>query len=151
MASGTDDLFDDLADGQVAIEAGLAGGAEAARHRAAGLGRHADGRAVVVVHQHGLDLVTVVQAPQPLDRVAVVADRLDLGGEREREFVGEAGPEGLGEVGEIVDLLAPLVDAGPHLVESVTGLAVEQGGEFVPIRVVPQHGCVAMRPADDIE
>ena len=32
-----------------------------------------------------------------------------------------------------------------------TARAVEQGGEFVPIRVVPQHGCVAMRPADDIE
>ena len=151
MASGPDDLFDDLADGQVAIEAGLAGGAEAARHRAAGLGRHADGRAVVVVHQHGLDLVSVVESPQPLDRVAVVADRLDLGGEREREFVGKAGPERLGEVGEIVDLLAPLMDAGPDLVEPVPGLAVEQGGEFVPIRVVPQHRRLAMGPADDIE
>jgi hypothetical protein len=92
-----------------------------------------------------------VESPQPLDRVTVVADRLDLGGEREREFVGETGPEGLGKVGEIVDLLTPLVDAGPHLVEPVPRLTVEQGGEFVSIRVVPQHRRFAMGPADDIE
>ena len=70
---------------EVALEAGLAGGTEAARHRAAGLGRHAHGRAVGVVHQHRLDERAVVQAPQPLDRVPVVAHRLGGLLQRRRE------------------------------------------------------------------
>ena len=38
---GPDHLLDDLAGGEMALEAGLAGGAERAGHGAAGLGRHA--------------------------------------------------------------------------------------------------------------
>jgi hypothetical protein len=63
-------LLDDLADGEVPLEAGLAGGAEAARHGAAGLAADAHRRAVAVVHEHRLDAAAVVELPQELHRVA---------------------------------------------------------------------------------
>ena len=78
---GADDLLDDLAGRQVAGEAGLAGGAEAAPHGAAGLARHAHGGPVGVQHQHRLDAGAAGELPQELDRVAAVADRL---GDRRR-------------------------------------------------------------------
>ena len=92
------DLLDDLADVEVAFEAGLAGRAERAAHRAAGLRRHADGRAVGAVHQHGLDLRAVGRAPQPLRASASSALVCSvIGVERERERVGELGAQRLGQ------------------------------------------------------
>ena len=83
---GAQHLLDDLAGVEVALEAGLAGRAERAAHRAAGLRRHAHGRAVGVAHEHGLDLRAVARArPQPLRRHAVVRGLLDDRVERERE------------------------------------------------------------------
>ena len=67
---GPHDLLDDLAGGEVAREPGLAGGAEAAAHRAPGLARDAHRGAVGVQHQHGLDAGAAVERPQALDRVA---------------------------------------------------------------------------------
>ena len=65
-----DHLLDDLAGGQVPLEAGLAGGAERAAHGAAGLGRHADRGPGRVAHQHGLDRGAVAAAPHSHLRVS---------------------------------------------------------------------------------
>ena len=56
---GPDHLFDDLSGAEVAVEADLTGGAEAAAHRAARLARHAHCAAVAVVHQNRLDQLAV--------------------------------------------------------------------------------------------
>src|SRR5436853_6037602 len=71
------DLIDDLADGEIAHETHLAGGAERAGHRAAGLRREADRVARAVMrHEHRLDVMTVVQ---PKERLACLTIRaLDL-------------------------------------------------------------------------
>ena len=78
-----EDLLADLADVEVALEPGLAGRAERAAHRASGLRRDADGGAVAVAHEDGLDLRAVGGAPQPLDGHALVA-ALDGDGRRAR-------------------------------------------------------------------
>ena len=70
--SGPNDLLDNLASTEMAVKTGLPGGAEPAGHGATGLGGHADGGAVPVVHQHRFDQGPVGQSPQRLDRLAVV-------------------------------------------------------------------------------
>ena len=72
LPHGDGNLLDDLALGQLALEPGLAGGAELAGHGAAGLGGHADGHPVRVVHQDRLDLGAIVERPEPLGRLAGV-------------------------------------------------------------------------------
>ena len=64
---GEPELGDDLAGGQVAAEALVAGGAEAAAHGAAGLRRNAQRAAVVLGNEHGLDRIAVADVEQPLD------------------------------------------------------------------------------------
>ena len=62
-------LVEDLARAQVAAEPHLAGRAERARERAAGLRRDADrAAAVAVAHQHSLDRVVVLRCEQHLQR-----------------------------------------------------------------------------------
>src|SRR4051794_6189845 len=61
LARGADHLLDDLPDGQLTGEAGLTRGAEPATHRAPGLAADADGDAVGVEHQHGLDPAAALQ------------------------------------------------------------------------------------------
>jgi hypothetical protein len=78
-AGGAHGLLDDLTGGEVALETRLPRGAEAARHGAPGLGRHAHGRAVAVVHEHGLDVGAPVETEQPLHRRASTVDRLAHG------------------------------------------------------------------------
>ena len=72
LPHGDGNLLDDLALGQLTLEPGLAGGAELAGHGATGLGGHADGHPVRVMHEDGLDLGPVVERPQPLGRLAGV-------------------------------------------------------------------------------
>ena len=72
LAHGHGDLLHDLALGQLALEPGLPGGAELARHGAAGLGRDAHGHAIGIVHQHRLHLGSVTERPEPLGRLPVV-------------------------------------------------------------------------------
>ena len=84
------DLLDDLAGVEVALEAGLAGRAERAAHRAAGLRRHAHRRARRVAHEHGLDLRAVARHAHShfvvISSCAVaLGDRI----ERERQRLGE--------------------------------------------------------------
>ena len=83
------DLGDDFAGPQVADESHLAGGAEHAAHRAAGLGADADGVPSVVAHQHGFDGLAVIEAQQELARQAVAAADLvdDFRGIEEKRFV----------------------------------------------------------------
>ena len=97
------DLLDDLAGVEVAFEAGLAGGAERAPHRAPGLGRDAHGGAFGAVHQHGLDLRAVGGAPQPLRGVAVGAGLRGDWRQRERQRVGEPGAQRFGQRGELFE------------------------------------------------
>ena len=87
-------LVEDLRGGQVASEAHLAGGAEAAGERAARLrGQAQRAPAVAVAHQHRLHGPAVVGAHQRLDR-AVAGVRLVLDGQaRERHPLGERGAQ----------------------------------------------------------
>jgi hypothetical protein len=133
---GPHDLLDDLADGQVAVEAGLPGGAERARHGAAGLGADAHRRPVGVVHEHGLDAGAVGQPPQPLHGVAAVADRRRHLGQRRGQLGGQAGPHGLGQRGQGVEVEALAVEAVPHLLDAVAGLVGEQLGQGGAVGVV---------------
>jgi hypothetical protein len=63
---GKPQLGQDLAGAQVAAEALVAGGAEAAAHGATGLGGHAQRAAVVLGDEHGLDGVAAAHVEQPL-------------------------------------------------------------------------------------
>ena len=72
LPHGDGNLLDDFALGQLPLEPGLTGGAELATHGAAGLGGHADGHPVRVVHEDRLDLGPVVERPEPLGRLAGV-------------------------------------------------------------------------------
>jgi hypothetical protein len=95
---GPHHLLDDLARGELSLEPGLAGGAEAARHGAARLGGDAHRRALGVVHEHRLDEGAVVQAPEPLHRVPAVGGRHELRLEGERQRVGHPVAHGEREV-----------------------------------------------------
>ena len=134
-------LLHDLARGEVAIEAGLAGGAEAAGHGTAGLGRHAHGGPVGVPHQHGLHLAAVSQGPQPLHRVAGIAHRLGGQPQRRRQQSAHRGPQRLGQGGPLLGFGALVVEPLPHLVHPVARLAVEQVGELRagPVVAGPHH------------
>ena len=61
------ELGDDLARREVAAEALVAGGAEAAIHRAARLRRDAQGAAVVFRNEDRLDRIAAADIEQPLD------------------------------------------------------------------------------------
>ena len=130
-AGGPHDLLDDLAGREVAGEAGLAGGAEPAPHRAAGLARHAHRGPVGVEHQHGLDPArrrraahrNLTVSPSSLtDSVTGVSAGGSTPASRSRSafgrFVISAGSREL------------LVEALPHLVDAVARLAGEQLGEL---------------------
>ena len=84
------DLLEDLARCEVTSEPGLAGGAEAARHGAAGLARDAHRGPVGIVHQHRLDDRTVVEAERPLGRLVGIrrpfGHGLERGGVRHRAW-----------------------------------------------------------------
>jgi hypothetical protein len=133
-------LLDDLAGGQVALETALPGGAEAARHRASGLRADADGRTVVVVHQHGLDVRAVVQAPEPLDRLAVVADGFGRRREGRGQLDIESRAQGLRERRQLTGIRELLVQPPPHLLDAIVRLAVEERGHLVAIDVVAGGG-----------
>ena len=90
------DLLDDLAGVEVTFEAGLAGRAERAAHRAAGLRRDAHGGSVPVSHEHGLDLRAVGRAATATSSSCPSSPVCD-GDRRERERQrvverGRAGP-----------------------------------------------------------
>ena len=131
------------------VEAGLTGGAEAARHRAAGLARHADRGAVAVQHQHRFDPAATVELPEELHGVAPVAHRLGHRRQRGREPLGEVGSHRLGHIRPVVGLGELLVQPTPHLVDPVAGRAVEQRGELLARDVVSSghgHRVPSLRP-----
>ena len=121
---------------EVALEPGLAGGAEAAGHGAPGLGRDAHGRAVAVVHEHGLDAGAPVESEQPLHGCARAVDRLGHGRQGGRQVAVEAGPQGLGQRGQLGGRCELPVQAVPHLVDPVARLAGQDPGERVAVHVV---------------
>ena len=135
-AGGGDHLFDDLTGREVTVEAGLAGGAEAAGHGAAGLRTHTDRRPVGVEHEHGLDLMTVVGLPQPLEGLALVGVlQLELV-ERQRGPLGDLGPQRLGNCRDLVGVTEFVVEALPDLVDPVVRLTVAQRCELGAVEVV---------------
>ena len=107
----------------------------------------ADGGPVAVVHQDGLDAVTVVQAPQPLDRLTVATAGPHLGVERGRQQIVEPFPERPRNVADVGDLGAVPVQRQPDLVGAVAGLVVEQGRDLGMRRVVAQRRRIAGRAA----
>ena len=79
VAAELDHLVDDLPRLEVALEAELAGRAERARERAAGLARHARRPEAVMVQQHRLDDRAVVQPERvPRAQVPRAVDRSDV-------------------------------------------------------------------------
>jgi hypothetical protein len=64
---GIPELRDDLRRAELPPEPEIAGGAEAARQGAAGLGRQAQGDALSRRNQYGFDLLPISQAPQMFD------------------------------------------------------------------------------------
>ncbi len=144
------DLFDDLAHGEVTREAGLAGRAEPARHRAPRLTAHAHRRPIRVEHQDGLDPAATLEFPQELDRVATIAHRLGDGAECGRELGVEARPDGLGQVGDVGRVGELCVEPRPQLIEAVAGLAVEGARQVVAGEVVAgDHGAWSVDAASD--
>ncbi len=116
-------LLHDLAGREVTLEAGLPRCAERATHRAARLGGDADRRALRVPHEHGLDLRSVVGAPQPFRRGVVVGELHRVDGERERQLLGEPGDEILGHVRQRLERAPLFVQALIKLARPVGGLA----------------------------
>ena len=132
LPAGVDHLLDDLADRQLAVEAALAGGAEAAAHGAAGLARDAHRGPVGVEHQHGLYPAPVRQCPQPFGRLAVRADGAGDFVEGGDQSGLEPFAEGLGQVGHVRRASASFPQASPDLVGAVPGLVRKQVGQVVP-------------------
>jgi hypothetical protein len=142
LVADLEQLGDDLAGGEVALEAGEAARAERAAHGAADLGGDADGLARVVeadallrrADDDRLDERAVAQFEQEL-----VGDVLRLLVEHERgghevEGVGEPGAEGFAEVGHLVPRAgALLVDPVENLLRAKRRLAalLQAGGERV--------------------
>jgi hypothetical protein len=119
---GVTHLLDDLGGRQVARQPHLTGGAEGAGHAAAGLGGHAQGRAIPVAHEDGLHPHPVVQLPQVLDGTAAV------------------GPQGAHLVDEVGQQLGrqPVALAGRQ-VRHIGGVAGE-AGEVVARELVGAEG-----------
>ncbi len=130
------DLFDDLAYAEMAGEAGLAGGTEAATHGAAGLARHAHRGAIGVEHEDGLDEGAACELPEELHRRVIVALPLEHGNEGGRQLVVQPGAQGLRQRRELVGLGELLVEAAPDLLAPVTGLAVEEDAQLALCHVV---------------
>ena len=83
------DLADDLAGGQIAHQALRAGVAERAGQRAADLRGEAERAAILLGDEHGLRLVAVGEAQQPLARAVVGALLQADAGPLEREALRE--------------------------------------------------------------
>ncbi len=130
------DLLDDLAGGELALEARLAGRAEAAAHGAPGLRGDADRGAVGVVHEDGLHEGAVVELPQPLDGVLAVRRRHRGRLQREGEGVVDLLAQGDRQVGHLRRLDGPPVEPVPHLACPVGRLAGEGDGEVLRSDVV---------------
>ena len=130
---GDGHLLDDLALGQLPLEARLAGGAELAGHGAAGLGRHADGHPVGVTHQHGLHLCAVAERPQPLGGLAVIGglpgDLLQCRRQRHGQRVTQIG----GQLGQLLGSLDPSVEAVPDLPHPIGRFSLEDLGQLLAV------------------
>ena len=123
------DLINDLAAAEAARVAVATGGAERAAHGAAGLGGHADRKAVVTRHADGLDGAAVSQAQQVLARAVLGDLLLGDGGEEQRMGLREVGAQVLADVGHLVVRLdALLVHPLGDLRGAVRGEAVRLEG-----------------------
>jgi hypothetical protein len=112
---GKPELGDDFTGGQVAAEALVPGGAEAAAHRTTGLRRNAQRATVVFGNEHSLDGIAVAHVEQPLDGAvggacSVMTGRPADG--RSRELVAQR----LGQIAHLVEVGgAALVDPAKQL------------------------------------
>ena len=123
-AAEVERLVEDFRGGQVPAEAHLAGRAERARERAAGLGRETDRPAPVsVAHQDGLDQLAVGGVEERLQRpVARLRLALDLErreGDVSRQLRAEAG----GDIRHLVVAGRAAGGPAPDLAGAVRGLA----------------------------
>ena len=123
-AAEVERLVEDLRRRQVATERHLAGRAERARQRAAGLRRETERTApVAVAHQHSFDGVAVGGQEQRLHR-AVTRGALGLDGEsRERHRGGQLLAEGARQIGHRLVAAGTARRPVPHLAGAVHGLA----------------------------
>ena len=127
------DLFDDLTGRELPRESGLAGGAEPAAHRTAGLGGDAHGGAIGIEHEDRLDAGTALELPQELDRVGPVAHIFDDRVERHRQLLRQSGAQRSRQVRQLGGVGQMLVEPLPDLVDAVPGLTDEQGAEGVTV------------------
>ncbi len=133
---GRHHLLDDLAGGELAHEARLAGGAELARHGAAGLGRDAGRHPVGVGHQHGLHPGPVAQGEEPLDGVAAVGHLSRPLRERRHQRLLQPAAQARREVGHLRRPTGPAVEPVPDLADSVGGLVGEERRQLLGAEVV---------------
>ena len=112
--------------------------AEFAAHRAADLGGDADGIAVVILHDDGLDAVAVSELPEVFDRAVELRDLLARnGGGRDVVQPVQFLAQGLGEVRHGVEADRAAVQPGKDLLCAEFRLA--DGGERV-LHLGQRHG-----------
>ena len=134
-------LVEDLGRGQIPPERHLAGCAERARQRAAGLRREAERAApVAVAHEHGFDRVAVGGREQRLHG-AVPRGALGLDGQgRERNRSGELVAERPRQVRHRLVAARPARRPVPHLAGAVGGLAAVAQRRLEERQVHAGHG-----------
>ena len=135
------DLLDDLTGRELPDEAGVAGRAERAGHRATGLGRDARRGVARVVHQDGFDRVPVGKGEEPFERRPGVGDELVFDAERgrERRCRRQPLPERLRQDAQLGRVREPAVEPLPELDGPVAGQVGEELGDLVPVEVVAAH------------
>ena len=119
-------LLDDLPNAQIPVESHLTRSAETARHGAASLAADAQRGPIAVAHEHGLDQVSITQRPQVLAGLAAIRCLGTHQLQRRWQQFADGLAQALGNVGELGQRAALTVQAFPHLVQPVRGLAVEQ-------------------------
>ena len=150
-------LLDDLAAGQVAAEAHLAGGAKCTAHGAAGLGADAQCAPPGIAHQHRLDVLSIGQAEQCFGCLSVAGLQDGQGGQvregsgrtgRQTKCLRQALAQVAGQAGELAGLLPKLaVQSGPHLAGAVGRLAPgeEQAFKLRQVEIKDQGGGHGLR------
>ena len=135
---GIPELGQDLARAEVAAEALVTRGAEAAAHGTAGLGRHAQRAPVIFGNENGFDGIAVPHVEQPLDRSI---GRHMLGQNRQGRDVGtrlELLAQGLGQIAHLVEIAgASLVDPAEQLrcAETLLAELFAISGQSVEIKI----------------
>ena len=125
-------LLDDFPDAQIPVESHLARCAETARHGTASLAADAQRGPIAVAHEHGLHQVSITQRPQVFAGLAAIRCLGTHQLQRWWQQLADGLTQALGNVGQLGQRAALAVQAVPHLVQPVRGLAIEQLSQLCP-------------------